>query len=813
VCGMYVDEGTAAYRYTVDGTTYYFCSENCLRQFATPHVELRSIRRAAALSWALAIPVLAITVAHYYAGLSIPGIPDRLIAPLLMALSSPVQFIGGMRFYRGAWSAIRSGMGNMDLEIALGTSVAWGFSALVALFPSAIPGASGLVFFDASTLIIALVLTGTMLEHAVKRRAEAAVIRLMDMQPATATVIRGGAEVEIPAEDVEVGDLLVVRPGSRVPADGFVVEGRSSVDESMVTGESAPVEKGPGDEVIGGTVNGGGRLVVRATRVGRDTVLSRIVESMREARAGRAPIQRLADRVSAYFVPAVTGIALASAVLWYLLAPSNPLGVALPVLAFVTVIVIACPCALGIATPAALVVGISKGAELGILVKDGESLEMAGRARIVAFDKTGTLTMGRPAVVEAVGLDDRALYLAASAEKGSGHPIARAIVEFAARRGITPRAPESMEEVPGVGVRAVVDGSSVAVVGASSVPADRMPGPLARRVEELEGSGATVVVVEVDGAAVGAIGIRDPPRPDARRAIEELRSMGIEVVMITGDSERAAAAVARELGIGRFMARVTPEGKAAAVRALREEGIVAMVGDGVNDAPALAAADVGIAMGSGMDVALEAGGIVLMKDRLTDVSRAIRLSRATLGKIRQNLIWAFAYNSALIPIGAGALVPVLGAGVYGFLPILGGVAMAVSSTTVVINSLSLRRIRIRAGPRPEPSDRRAESSPRGWAALPFLILMRQVLSPTSEISSTSLPSFTTAAGTPSHDALLSTITSSTSPGASSLSALLANICGYGHTYPLASISYTSPDFLTLGTDILTHQHMHRPSCN
>ncbi|MDG6926998.1 MAG: cadmium-translocating P-type ATPase [Nitrososphaerota archaeon] len=694
VCGMYVDEKTAAYQYTLNGYTYYFCSENCLKRFAKPQVELKRLRETMMLSWILALPILGITIIYSYLGLRIFNLTTFQVDLLMMILATPVQFIGGWRFYKGTWSAIRNRMGNMDTEIALGTTVAWGFSVIATFFPSSISslGGSRLVFFDTSSLIIALILTGNMLEHLMKARASAAVRKLMDIQPSTATVVKNGKESEVPIEEVVVGDAVVVKAGSRIPVDGVITGGHSSIDESMVTGESVPVDKGPGDGVIGGTINRSGLLYVKAAKVGQDTVLSNIIRLVEEAQAGRAPIQRFADRISSYFVPSVLGIAFISSLIWYFLIPSTSFGIAFPILVFITVVIIACPCALGIATPAALMVGTSKGAENGILIKGGENLEIAGKVNTVVFDKTGTLTIGKPVVTDVIDIKGDTLSLAASVESVSDHPLAKAIVNEALLRKAKLHRPASFQETAGMGVMGVVNGHNVSV--GSPRQFKDLPASVSSSIDKLENEGKTVAIISSDNLIAGLIGLADRPKADAAKAVELLHKLKVETVMITGDNERVAAMIARELNIDRYMANVLPEGKSEIVKKLRAEGkVVAMVGDGINDAPALAAANIGIAIGSGTDVAVETAGIVLIKDNLINVPTAINLSRATLRKIKQNLMWAFGYNSALIPIGAGALIPVFGLNIYLFLPILAGLAMALSSTSVVTNSLFLRRFK------------------------------------------------------------------------------------------------------------------------
>jgi Cu+-exporting ATPase len=490
--------------------------------------------------------------------------------------------------------------------------------------------------------------------------------------------------------------MFVVRPGEKVPVDGMVIEGYSSVDQSMITGESIPVEKNPNDEVIGGTINKTGMLKARATKVGQDTTLAQIVKLVEEAQIGRAPIQKLADRVAAYFVPAVIIIALSSALAWYFI---GNIGLQFSLLAFVSVTVIACPCALGIATPAALLVGTSKGAQNGILIKGGDHLEIAHKTTTMVFDKTGTLTVGEPSVTDVIPYDkysaDTVLMLAASVEKGSEHPLAEAIEKEAASRSLQLVNPSEFEAIPGKGVKAMIQGKEILLGNRKLMTETGVNlSKIEEKTKELEEDGKTVMFTVVDGALAGVIGAADTLKEYAANAVAELKKMGIEVIMLTGDNETTAKAIAKKLGIEKIFAEVLPQQKEAIIERLRNEGkVVAMVGDGINDAPALAKADVGIAIGSGTDVAKETGGIVLVKEDLRDVVTAIKLSRTTVRKIKQNLFWAFAYNAALIPIAAGALVPFFGAQVYNVLPFLAAGAMAFSSVTVVSNSLLLERFK------------------------------------------------------------------------------------------------------------------------
>jgi len=685
VCGMYVEEGEHALKTTRYGTTYYFCSETCLVQFQAPEKALSRLKRLVAIGAVLTVPIAALTY--------LPIISDRASNNLVMfVLSLPVQFVVGFRFYRGSYDALRSRIGNMDLLIGLGTSAAWLYSTVVTFVPGFFPGSE--TYFETSAIIVTLIQTGNLLEYITKGKASEAVHRLLSLQPTTAHVIRGGIETSIPVEKVEVDDVLIVRPGERIPVDGRVVEGSSAVDESMITGESLPKDKRSGDEAIGATINKTGLLRMKATKVGQDTVLSQIAKLVEEAQVGKAPLQRLADRVSAYFVPSVILIATTSFLFWYFIAR---IGLAFSLLAFVSVVIIACPCALGIATPAALLVGTGKGAENGILIKGGDQLEEAHKADTIIFDKTGTLTKGQPALTDIVAIgnlsETQILGYAGSVEKGSEHPLAQAVVNGARKMNVDLTDPSDFEALPGLGVKATVKGQEVLLGNTDLMDKFSIQvNGYAEKVTTLQNQGKTVTFLAVDREPVAIICLADTVKESAGRAVKGLKSMGLEVVMLTGDNERTAKAIAQTLGIDTVLSSIRPDQKEQHVRKLQAEGKkIVMVGDGINDAPALAAADVGIAIGSGTDVAKETGGIILIKDDLTDVPKALLLSGATVRKIKQNLLWAFFYNVALIPIAAGTLVPFLGPGIYQVLPLLAGAAMAISSVTVVSNSLLLRR--------------------------------------------------------------------------------------------------------------------------
>ena len=604
-------------------------------------------------------------------------------------LATPVQFVAGWRFYKGAYHAIKSLVSNMDVLVALGTSAAYGYSAVVTFLPNSAAG--GGVFYDTAAVIVTLILTGRLLESLTKRKASEALRKLLDLRPTTAHVTRGDKTVEVPIEGLRVGDVYEVKPGERIPTDGLVESGRTSVDESLITGESMPVEKTAGSIVVGASMNKSGYFRAIATKVGQDTTLSQIAKLVEEAQAGKAPIQRLVDRIAEYFVPLVLVTAVSSAAFWYFIAH---VSATVSLLVFVSVVIIACPCALGIATPAALLVGTAKGAQNGILIKGGETLEQARKVNTVVFDKTGTLTEGRPRVTRIVAKDEvYALALAGALEAKSEHPLAEAIVAKAKTSGTELGAVEEFHYQPGLGLQGSINGRSTMLGNRELMKAGGVDlTPLESDATSLENDGNTVVFLSSEGELVGLVAVSDTLKPEAERALSDLRKMGIETIMLTGDNERAAKAVARRLGIERVYANVRPLEKERVIETLQKEGrVVAMVGDGVNDAPALAKSDLGIAIGSGTDVAKETGSLILLRDNLLDVVTAIQLSRKTLSKIKQNLFWAFGYNVALIPVAAGALIPFLGVGVYSLLPFLAGVGMALSSVTVVSNSLLLSR--------------------------------------------------------------------------------------------------------------------------
>ncbi|MBI5561549.1 MAG: heavy metal translocating P-type ATPase [Deltaproteobacteria bacterium] len=694
ICGMVVPKERSI-KTEAGGRAYYFCSEGCLRTFEAPETELKSMKRRVAIALA-GVVVLAVLRSAFFLGLAagatvltwapVPWLPWFKWPVWLFIITTPVMVFGGRGFYAGAWHAVKDRSANMDLLIALGTSTAYLYSTVVTFLPDVLPVEEKAVYYEVSAIIIAFVLLGKYMEEIIKKRSSAAIRKLLDLRPQTARVVRGGAEMDVPAESIQKGEIVVVRPGEKIPVDGVVTEGRSTVDEKLITGESFPVGKEAGDAVTSGTLNKTGAFRFRAERVGSETTLAQIIRLVEEAQASTSKIQRLADKVASYFVPAVVGAAFASIILWSV-SGSFTTGL----LSFVAVLIIACPCALGIATPAALMVGVGKGAELGILIRGAEYLERAAKLNCVVFDKTGTLTKGEPEVTEVIAAAgagaDEVVMLAAIAEKGSEHPLGEAVTKRARMTSgkAIPDA-EGFEAVPGHGVKARYRGVEIIIgnrrlMGSIGVDVKAMEAA----ISALEGAGNTVMIVARSGALMGVIAVADTLKAHAAEVVAGLRRESIEVVMLTGDNERTAKAIAAEAGVDNVIANVAPGEKAAVIKGLQAKGkVVAMVGDGINDSPALAQADIGIAIGSGSDVAKETGGIILVRDDLRDVQRGIRLARATMTKIKQNLFWAFIYNSIGIPIAALGLLN----------PILAAAAMALSSLSVVLNSALLKRMRI-----------------------------------------------------------------------------------------------------------------------
>ncbi len=654
--------------------------------------EIRLQKRKFVISAVLSAVIFFGNMAEWF-----PWWPKVLQAHLaLFILTTPVQFWAGWQFYRGFWLALKHRTSDMNTLIAVGTSAAYIYSTVVTFFPEIFQtrGLGVNVYFDTSAMIITLILLGKMLEAIAKGHTSMAIKRLMGLQPKTARVIRNGQELDIPVEEVRRGDWVVVRPGEKIAVDGIVREGWSAVDESMLTGESIPVGKNPGSPIMGGTINKTGSFKFEATKVGKETALAQIIKLVEEAQGSKAPIQRLADRVASVFVPTVILIALGTFGLWMIFGPKPAFTLAL--LNFVAVLIIACPCALGLATPTAIMVGTGRGAENGILIKGGESLETIHRVNTILFDKTGTLTQGKPMVTDIVARDgfqeDQILLWAASVEKGSEHPLGEALVHAAEEKKIQLTSVEAFEAIPGQGVKAKLDDQPVLLgnfkfMEENGVEFDGLRG----QVERLANEGKTPMIVAKNHSAAGIVAVADTLKPNSREAVESLQRMGLEVIMITGDNEKTGKAVASQIGIQRVLAEVLPWEKSAQVKKLQGEGrVVAMVGDGINDAPALAQADVGIAIGTGTDVAMESSDITLITGDLRAVVAAIQLSKRTIRTIKQNLFWAFVYNVLGIPIAAGILYPF-----WGILlnPMIASAAMAMSSVSVVSNSLRLKSFR------------------------------------------------------------------------------------------------------------------------
>ncbi|MDQ3803209.1 MAG: heavy metal translocating P-type ATPase [Acidobacteriota bacterium] len=766
VCGMTVAPATAAGASERDGERYYFCSAGCKAKFdageatrgsccgggaaatvqltrareaagAAPHehhaeahahhggaarasdarqgetrgvdaeeAQARSYRTMMRKFWfatAVGLPLLFLMFAEFVPGLREALMPYHRLIGLASAVATlPVLAWSGRQFFESAWNGLRNHNTNMDTLVALGTGAAWAYSTVAALAPGLFPAGTSGMYFEVAVIVIALILLGQALEMRAKSRSSAAIRKLLELQAKTARVVRGGRELDLPIEDVVVGDTVLVRPGEKVPVDGRILEGESAIDESIVTGESVPVDKRPGDAVIGSSVNKTGAFTFRATKVGADTALAQIVEMVQRAQSSKPPVGRLVDKISSYFVPSVMILGVLTFLAWFNFGPEPAVNFAM--VTTVAVLVIACPCALGLATPISLMVGVGKAAEHGVLIRNGEALETASRLDIVVLDKTGTLTKGQPELTDVLpleGFDERELLrLAAVADRRSEHPLAEAVVGGARARGVEVGEPERFEAVPGHGVEAVVEGRRVAVGNRKLMARESVPlGEFEARAARLADEGKTPMFVAVDGRAAGVIGVADTLKDDSVAAVSALRRLGIEVVMITGDNERTARAIARQVGITRVLAEVLPEEKARQVEKLQAEGtaregragrgarLVGMVGDGINDAPALAQADVGFAIGTGTDVAIEAADVTLVGGSLRGVVTAVEVSRATLRNIKQNLFGAFIYNVLGIPVAAGALYPVLGLLLS---PIIAGAAMAASSITVVANANRLR---------------------------------------------------------------------------------------------------------------------------
>ena len=652
--------------------------------------EIKKLKAEVITGFILSMPIFILSFPEWF----------RIILPyqnyILLVLTTPVQMILGRRFYIGAYIGLRNKTANMDTLIAVGTSAAYIYSLLATIFPKSFIGGA---YYDTAALIITFILLGKYFEALTKGKASEAIRKLIGLQAKTATVIRNGKDTKIPIDELVVEDIFIVKPGEKIPTDGIVIFGSSYVDESMLTGESIPVSKRINEQVIGATINKNGLLKVKAAKVGSGTMLAQIIKLVEEAQGSKAPIQRLADKVSAIFVPVVILISIASFLFWYFIAPafmavSSPFVFSITV--FIAVLIIACPCALGLATPTAIMVGTGKGAENGILIKNAEALETAYKLTTIIFDKTGTLTKGKPEVTNVVVANPKhtesdVLKFASIAEKGSEHPLASAILNYAKERNVAAEDASYFEAISGEGVYAKYKKHTI-LLGNAKLFAQyktRIGKDIVQKIEQLEEQGKTTVVLSIDKSIIGIIGIADTLKENSKEAVQELHALGKEVIMITGDNERTAKAIASQVGIGKVLAEVLPQDKEEQIKKLQKENkVVAMVGDGINDAPALAAADIGIAIGAGTDIAIEAGSIVLIKNDLRDVVKAIKLSSYTIKKIKQNLFWAFFYNAAGIPIAAGILYPF-----FGFLlsPIIAGAAMAFSSVSVVGNSLLMRK--------------------------------------------------------------------------------------------------------------------------
>jgi Cu+-exporting ATPase len=678
-------------------------------QAAETHVretEYRQQKIKFILALVLTVPVAVLAMAGHL----VPGLEEILNFPgrawVELALATPVLFWAGREFFSGAWAAARHRVADMNTLVSLGTLSAYLYSVVATVAPQLLTvntgdtlhSAHGMtsstgVYYEVAAIIVTLILMGRLLEARARSKTGGAIRALMGLQPKTARVERDGIEQDIPIAAVRVGDLILVRPGEKVPVDGQVIEGASSVDESMLTGEPLPVQKKSGDTVIGATLNKTGSFRMRATKIGKDTVLQQIVRLVQEAQGSKAPIQRLADIIAGYFVPIVICISIATFVVWFDLAPPET-RITMALLTFVSVLIIACPCALGLATPTAIMVGTGRGAQSGILIKGGEALETAHKLTTIVLDKTGTITRGVPSVTDIVahGLDENTfLQLAASAESGSEHPLGEAIVRSAEERGVTRLSASEFKAIPGYGIEAVVNERRL-LIGTALLMSERGLEVDQLAAHRLANEGKTPVYMAIDGVFAGVIAVSDPVKEGSRKAIERLRALGLEVIMLTGDNKRTADAIARQVGVDRVLAEILPEGKNEEIKKLQSQGkVVAMVGDGINDAPALAQANVGIAMGSGTDVAMEAADITLVRGDLNGVVSSIALSRATIANIKQNLFFAFIYNILGVPIAAGILYPVTG---WLLSPIIASLAMALSSVSVVTNALRLRGFKV-----------------------------------------------------------------------------------------------------------------------
>lgn len=681
VCGMTVDADKAIKR-KIGDRTYYFCSESCAKTYEQPEQELKAMKRRVAMTLAgvIAVAGLRVFVAFGLVAVlmtfTIVGISAYSLA--LFIVSTPVVWFAGWSIIAGAYESLRNRAINMDVLVASGVLAGWTYGAINAFFPQ-VAAQEG--YLEISVGILAFVLLGKYIEESIRRRSAASIRKLLELQPTIARVVKDGNEVEVPVDELQVDDVIIVKPGEKIPTDGIVISGYSSVDEKIITGESIPVEKDAGSEVIGATLNKTGLLRIRVSKVGEDTALSQIVRLVEEAQASSAPVQKFADRVVARFVPIVFSVAAVSFGYWYITS-----GFSAAFFALLAVLLIACPCALGIATPTAILAGVGKGAEYGVLLRSGEYVEKARKLKTIVFDKTGTLTKGEPSVTDVVPYgnykENDVLEFAAMAEKGSEHPLAEAIVNAAYQAGFKIPDAESFEAIPGHGVRCIGQNKRILLGNRKLMEKQKVPiGMLEDDLQRFEAQGKTAMVLAVNEEPAGIVAAMDTIKESAVEAIAKLKEMNLEVVMLTGDNERTADAIAKQLAIDRVIANVLPWEKVDVIKKLQGQGrTVAMVGDGINDAPALAQSDIGIAIGSGTDIAKETGGIVLIKDDLRDVALGVELSKRTMKKINSNLFWAFIYNTVMIPVAAiGLLNPIFAAG-----------AMAISSLTVVSNSATLK---------------------------------------------------------------------------------------------------------------------------
>ena len=687
VCGMDVDTETALSA-KIGDRTYYFCSQQCLDVYTAPERELKAMKRRVAVTLIGVVAALGLRVLTLFGLVAAIMYFDiagglRVYDIAIFIVSTPVVWIAGFRIYKGAYLSLRNRNVNMDVLVTAGVLAGWIYGVInvinVFFDPTAQTGSG---YLEVAIGILAFVLLGKYIEELIRRRSAASIRKLLELQPTMARVVKDGKETDIPIDEVQIGDTIIVKPGEKIPIDGTVTAGYSSVDEKLLTGESIPVEKNVGSQVIGATINKNGLLTIKATRIGDQTALSQIVHLVEEAQASSAPVQRFADRVIKYFVPTIFTVAAISFSFWYITSGNF----ATAFLALLAVLLISCPCALGIATPTAILAGVGKGAEYGVLLRSGEYVEKARKLTTVIFDKTGTLTKGEPSVTDIKTYNDftqqDVLKYAGAAEKGSEHPLAEAILKKAKDENITLKAADKFEALPGRGIQCTVEGKKVLLGNRKLMQEQSVPTTeLESEVATLEAEGKTVMILAVDGTAVGAVAAMDTAKESAAPAVALLKSMNLEVAMLTGDNEITAQAIAKQLGITQVIANVLPWQKVDAIKQLQGEGkVVAMVGDGINDAPALAQADIGIAIGSGTDIAKETGGIVLIRDDLRDVALGVELSKKTMRKINTNLFWAFAYNVVMIPIAAaGLLNPMYAAG-----------AMAISSLTVVSNSALLK---------------------------------------------------------------------------------------------------------------------------